>query len=81
MARCCDLALGCLHGQKRLNFWAPHVFGVAKTAVADKPANSVDIGLLGAQGVVHVPQPLTHLVKQAGNALVETYSTAKPIAH
>ena len=37
-------------------------FGMAKTAVADKPAYPVDIGLLGAQAVVHVPQSLAHLV-------------------
>ena len=61
IGRCCDLALGCQHGQKRIHFWAPHVFGMAKTAVADKPAYPVDIGLLGAQAVVHVPQPLMHL--------------------
>lgn len=70
VSRCRHLAVGGEMRQKCLDFAGTHVarmpHGPAIARPANEEANPVDVHLLGAEAIVHVPNALAQLVQDPG---------------
>ena len=66
------MALGSQHGQESLDAFCvdvarmPHLPAVVVTRPANEKSHPIQIHLLGREAIVHVANPLAHLVQQAG---------------
>jgi hypothetical protein len=61
------LALRGQHGQERLDLRLRHLPRMPHAVKADEMAHPVNVGLLGAQAVVQITEPLPQLPKDAGH--------------
>ena len=59
-----DVALDGQVGEERLDLRAAHIFGVALAVEQDEAPDPIDVGLLGADGVVLDANRVAHLIEQ-----------------
>ena len=79
------LALIGQHGQKRLHIGHTHLSRMThaaelRSAPADEKTDPIEVSFLGFEAIVEIPNPLAHLIEQAGGmqARRNTFFEKKP---